>query len=68
MLMVTIYLIVYITLFQLNGPGPIIACLFLISPFLVIWMVYVVITDQNDYPDLPEGDEWGYLDRPGYNK
>ena len=63
---VTIYLIVYITLFQLNGPSPIIAYLFVISPLLIIWMVYVVLTDKNDYPDLPEDEEWGYRDKPGF--
>lgn len=63
---VTIYLIVYITLFQLNGPSPIIAYLFVISPLLIIWMVYVVLTDKNDYPDLPEDEEWGYRDKPRF--
>jgi hypothetical protein len=65
-ILVTIYLIVYVTLFQLKGPSPIIAIMFLIAPFLVIGMVYMVLTDGYDYPELSEDEEWGYRDKPGY--
>lgn len=65
-IILTIYLIIYVILFQLKGPNPIIAIMFLISLFLVIGTVFVVLTDKYDYPELPEDEEWGYRDKPGF--
>jgi len=65
-IVVTFFLVGYITWFQLWGPGPIVAFLFFLSPLLIALMVYVVLTDKTDYPELPEHQEWGYRDKPGY--
>ncbi|WP_432710889.1 hypothetical protein [Pedobacter sp.] len=64
-IILTTYLVVYIALSQLGGSSTI-ALMFLIAPFLVIWTVYVVLTDKKDYPELPEDQEWAYRDRPDY--
>jgi hypothetical protein len=38
--------------------------LFILSPFLIIAMVIIVLKDENIfYPELKEGEEWGYRDK-----
>lgn len=61
---VTLYLVAYIVLFFSGCSMPLLACMFLVSPFLIIGMVYIVLKDDScQYPELNEGEEWGYRDR-----
>jgi hypothetical protein len=40
------------------------ALIYLVSPLIIIGLVYVVLTeDEFQYPELPSGQEWGYLDK-----
>lgn len=42
--------------------------IFSISPLLIIWMVYVVLKHgEYNREELKEGQEFGYLDKPGLN-
>jgi hypothetical protein len=60
---VTIYLVVYTTLFVLGFNVIVLSCLFLLSPLLIIGMVYSILMDNEiKYPDLKKGEEWGYRD------
>lgn len=60
----TIYLVVYTALFQTGFSLTILSCLFLIAPFLIVWMVYIVFKDdQYKYPNLGKNEEWGYQDK-----
>lgn len=61
----TLYLIIYVILFRTGISFTILSYLFLISPFLMIWLVYTVIRDHYEkYPELGEDEEWGYRDKP----
>ncbi|WP_069659024.1 hypothetical protein [Arcticibacter eurypsychrophilus] len=61
----TLYLIVYVILFQTEMSTTILSYLFLTSPFLMIWLVYTVLKDDHEqYPELGEDQEWGYRDKP----
>ena len=63
--LLTIYLVIYTILFAAGASFTLLAGLFLASPFMLIMTVYSVLKDRSfKYPDLPEGDEWGYLDKP----
>lgn len=62
--MLTIYLTLYAIVFATGFSITLLAWMFLISPFLLIWTVYMVLKDDSfKYPELPKGDEWGYLDK-----
>jgi len=62
---VTIYLIIFSSLCFTGTAVDLIPFLFLLSPFLVIAMVFSVLTDTSQsYPELGANEEWGYLDRP----
>ena len=62
---VTAYLIVYVILFEIKAPEPLLLWLFLCSPFLVLWMVYQVLKEKGfKYPALSQQEDWGYLDMP----
>jgi len=38
--------------------------MYLFLPFVIVIMVYLVLTDKNfNYPELTEGEEWGYRDK-----
>ncbi len=40
--------------------------LFTVCPLIVIWMVWQVLRDKSvPVPDLEQGEEWGYQDKPG---
>ena len=61
----TIYLIVFTILVSINAAPVLCAFMFLCSPIIVILMVFIVLTEENyDYPELAEGEEWGYRDKP----
>ena len=64
-IIMTAYLVIYIVLFAIKAPHQILAVLFLLSPFLVVYTVYTVLKDQRfKYPELGPQEEWGYFDRP----
>jgi hypothetical protein len=48
-----------------TGTAPVLcAFIYLFSPIVIIAMVYLVLTEKGyDYPELAEGEEWGYRDR-----
>ena len=61
---VTVYLLIYTVLFHTGASYPILVTMFAISPFLVIWMVYVVIRfGKYSGPELQPDEEWGYQDK-----
>ncbi len=61
---VTAYLVVYTILFQLNASFDVLAIMFLLSPFLVIWMVYTILKyGKYEGRELEENEEWGYQDK-----
>ncbi|MBS7563566.1 hypothetical protein KHS38_04030 [Mucilaginibacter sp. Bleaf8] len=60
---VTLFLFIYTALFSTGLSVTILSYMFLASPFLLIWMVYTVLKDDYKYPELAEGDEWGYRDK-----
>lgn len=58
----TLFLLVYTLLILFDVNYPLIATMFIISPFLVIWMVFSVLR-SNEEPQLTF-DERFYLDAP----
>ena len=61
---VTLYLVVYTVLFHTGASMNILLTMFLISPALVLWMVYVVLKyGKFDNKELEPDQEWGYSDR-----
>ncbi|WP_207492286.1 hypothetical protein [Aridibaculum aurantiacum] len=61
----TAYLLVYVILFHYNAPLPILGIMFLLSPFLVIWMAYTILKHgKYEGRELAENEEWGYQDKP----
>jgi hypothetical protein len=62
---VTTALALYTFLGAVNAPYRLMAFIFTLSPLLVAWMVWNVLTDDTrKAPELGEGEEWGYADRP----
>ncbi|SHN36941.1 hypothetical protein [Chitinophaga sp. CF418] len=61
---VTAYLLSYCILLQIEQTQWLAVRMFLISPLLVIWMVYTVLK-YGVYTgrELAEGEEYGYQDR-----
>lgn len=60
----TIYLLVYAGLAAAGYAYPVAAALYLASPVVIIGMVYFVLKDDRlKYPELAEGEEWGYRDK-----
>lgn len=40
------------------------AFMYLISPLIIIGLVYIALTEEGyEYPELRPGEEWGYLDK-----
>ncbi len=62
-LSVTAYLLVYIVLININVPLIIPFYMLVASPVLLIWMIYAVLKDGFNYPELSEEEEWGYRDK-----
>ncbi len=59
----TLYLIIYAALAELGYPYPV-AVLLLASPLVILGVVFIVLKDNRvEYPELAEGDEWGYRDQ-----
>lgn len=61
---VTVYLLVYCILLQIEHTQWIAVDMFIVSPFLVVWMVYTVLK-YGVYTgrELAEDEEYGYQDR-----
>lgn len=61
---VSAFLIIYVLLLSTNAPVLITRIMFIISPFLVIWMVISVLRSKTfTGKDLEEDEEWGYADK-----
>jgi hypothetical protein len=63
-LFVSLYLLVYTVLFHAGAPLQVLGVMFLISPFLVLWMVYSILR-YGTYTgrELGPDEEWGYQDK-----
>lgn len=60
----TAYLLIYTILHALGAGSGLILFLFSLSPVVVLWMMFNILTDTSrDYRELEEGEEWGYADR-----
>jgi len=60
----TVYLIIYSALAAAGYNYPVVLALYLGSPIIVSATVYVVLKDSHiKYPELADGDEWGYRDK-----
>jgi sensor histidine kinase YesM len=63
-LFVTAYLIIYTLLHQSGASLQILGAMFLLSPFLVVWMAYTILRHaEYNGRDLYEDEEWGYADK-----
>jgi uncharacterized protein (DUF58 family) len=60
----TIYLAIYLMLFGINRTGVWIGILFTLSPAVVVLMAIQILKQKAPVADLPEGEEFGYQDRP----
>jgi len=60
----TLYLVVLTILGQSAASPTLCAFMYLFSPFVIVLMVYLVLTEKNfNYTELAEGEEWGYRDK-----
>ncbi len=60
---VSVYLVVYTAMHQMNAPFYVLATMFVISPFLVLWMAYTILSyAPYTGAELEEDEEWGYQD------
>lgn len=61
---VTTYLVIYTLLHQAGASLQVLGVMFLLSPFLVIWMAYTILRyAPYNGRELDEGEEWGYQDK-----
>lgn len=61
---VTVYWLLYYFLYYQGIPDWLVTVLFLIAPFLMIWMGYTILRfGRFADAELKEGEEWGYSDR-----
>lgn len=62
-LFVTAYLVLYAVFTANNTPYSVVTAMFVLSPFLVIWMAFTVLKYAR-YPGKELNDEeWGYQDK-----
>ena len=68
-ILVSIYLLIYTIFAHSPAMGWLTPTMFVLSPFLVIWMVYTVLK-KGEYngPELASEQEFGYQDRPDLSK
>jgi hypothetical protein len=66
---VSIYLLIYTIFAHSPAMAWLTPTMFVLSPFLVIWMVYTVLK-KGEYngPELASEQEFGYQDRPDLSK
>jgi hypothetical protein len=63
-LFVTAYLVVYTFLHHSGASLQVLGSMFLLSPFLVVWMAYTILKHAPyNGRELEEDEEWGYGDR-----
>ena len=63
-IIVSLYLLVYYILFNLQVNPDIITLMFILAPFLVLWMIITILKDKNYRgKELEENEEWGYGDK-----
>lgn len=61
---VTIYLVIYTLLYQSGASLKVLGTMFLLSPFLVVWMAYTILRyAPYNGRELKEDEEWGYQDK-----
>lgn len=62
---VTLFVFVYAVSPYIHFSDDIIILMFLLIPFLTIWMAFVILKyGRKPVRELKEGEEWGYQDRP----
>lgn len=63
-LIVSAFLIIYVLLLSATAPALITRILFILSPFLVLWMVISVLKSKTvTVKELEADEEWGYADK-----
>jgi hypothetical protein len=63
-ILVTVYLIIYTFLHQSGASLKVLGLMFLMSPFLVIWMAYTILRyAPYNGRELKEDEEWAYGDK-----
>lgn len=61
---VSLYLLVFALMGQWEGGQYYMPLMFLLSPFLVVWMVITVLRyGRHSGKELSENEEWGYEDK-----
>lgn len=62
-ILVTIYLVIYTLLHHAGASLQLLGAMFLLSPFLVIWMAYTILKFAPYHgKELENDEEWGYQD------
>ena len=60
----SMYLLAYVLAFNFNAPADVIFFMFILSPFVVIWMAVTILKDRSvSVPEFKNGEEWGYQDK-----
>ncbi len=62
-LFVTAYLVLYAVLTANNTPYSVVTAMFVLSPFLVIWMALTVLKYARYSGKELNDEEWGYQDK-----
>jgi hypothetical protein len=63
-ILVTTYLVIYTILHQAGASLNVLGGMFVLSPFLVIWMAYTILRyGTYNGRELKENEEWGYQDK-----
>lgn len=64
-ILVTTYLVIYTLLHQSGASLSLLGAMFLLSPFLVVWMAYTILKHARyEGRELDADEEWGYQDKP----
>lgn len=63
-LLATLYLLIYVVLFDTGASLRVLSAMFVLSPLPLLMMVYQVLRNANyDGSELEEGEEFGYGDK-----
>jgi len=63
-ILLTAYLVAFLSLLQSNASPLLLQVLFLLFPFALVTTVVIVLKDTSrPYPELGKNDEWGYRDK-----
>jgi len=64
-ILTTLYFLFYAVMYFTGASAPVIVGMLMISPIVLIYWVYVVVTDRKyDTRDLKEDEEFSYRDFP----